>query len=155
MRSRKTIAPLSLMLMLATAFGCTSPPSVVPLMSVVADVMESEARHVAEDGKQFATVLGRQRQALADAFDADLDGQATIDRDWLRDHVAVYVVAREALVRHELALARRVADRIENLTLARRAQLRAIGLIQRQDALLGQLPDLRRWMQPQHQEPTP
>ena len=126
--------------------GCASPPSVVPLMAQVQNVLADENRLLAEDYERQQQWIDQQRQTIAAAFDADMIAREQLDIDWIRHHVAAYVAAREALSDHTTKLQQEFTVRQSNLADAALAQQKAIELIQRQDDLLERVPDLRRWM---------
>jgi hypothetical protein len=120
--------------------GCASPPSVAPLMRVVETALGDEVEHVAADERRMALWYSQQRDALADAFGADLAAQSTLAPDWVSDHVRVYVAAREALAEAGVRARQQYAVRRDNLLLAAAAQRRARELIEKQDQLIAQVP---------------
>ncbi|MFA7235877.1 MAG: hypothetical protein WC058_03345 [Phycisphaeraceae bacterium] len=132
--------------------GCASPPAVSPLMRVVTQALQQEQAMLATDQQRTAAWMDQQRAMLKAAFDADMNEQQTLDKAWVNDHAAVYVAARETLLRHELELQRQNEQRRENMTDAMAAQQRAMQLIERQDALLAAVPDARRWLQQLQQQ---
>ena len=119
--------------------GCASPPSVIPLLAVTEQALLSEAERIDQDSERDAMWLEQARQALERAYEADLAEQASIDAQWVRSATAGYVLAREALVRHELDLKQQRHDRSENLHAAAQAARRAIELLQQRDALVDQV----------------
>ena len=132
--------------------GCASPPSVSPLMQVVEQTLQQEQVMLQTDQQRATAWMDQQRATLAAAFDADMNEQQTLDKTWVHDQVAVYVAAREALLRHELELQRQHEQRRQNLADAMAAQQRAMQMIEQQDALLASVPDVRRWLQRQQQK---
>ncbi len=139
-------------LALVVLAGCASPPSVTPLMRVVASTLDTEAQRVDADIEQVMRWHTAQKQALRAGFEADLASQATLEPRWVSEHVLVYVTARELLLNNRLEQVAAAEQRRTNLELAAEAQRRAIGLIEQQDALLQRVPDLRRWVIEQQRE---
>lgn len=123
--------------LLATALGgCASPPSVTPLLRLAEEAVRKEALRVEADAGRDADRLEGTRRSLRDAYDADLAERGELDAAWVREATDVYVAAREALVRHELALRDERRVRAENLRLAADATERAAELLERQDDLI-------------------
>ena len=133
--------------------GCASPPAVGPLMRVVQKALRQEQAMVQTDQQRTTAAMDQRRATLKAAFDADMNEQTALDKQWVDEQVSVYVAAREALVRHELDMQQQYQQRQQNLGDALAAQQRAIELIERQDALFASLPDARRWLG--HQEKNP
>lgn len=133
-------------LLLLVLGGCASPPAVTPLLRVVDQAIEDAHDQLGVDRQRAASSIDRQRQALTDAFDADLADQTTLTTTWVRDHAMVYATAREVLTQHAAELKREFDTRQANLRDARRAQRAAIELIEQQDALFKAVPDARRWL---------
>lgn len=131
---------------LALAAGCQSPPSVAPLLAAADGVIADEQRLLSDDTKRAAAWVDQQRDALRRGFATDLSEREAIDPAWVLDGVTAYVAAREALLRHEFSLREQSDTRRENLRLASESIRRALGLLQRQDALFADTPDLRRWI---------
>lgn len=146
---------LAMMMLMAAAVGgltgCASPPAVSPLMRVVTQALQQEQAMLQTDQQRTTAGMDQQRAMLKAAFDADMNERQTLDKAWVNDHAAVYVAAREALLRHELELERQNEQRRENLTDAMAAQQRAVQLIEQQDALMANVPDARRWLQQQEE----
>jgi len=138
--------------LIASAAGCASPPSVVPLLTVVDKALAAEGNALETDAERREAWFEQSRRALADAFEADLAAQSELERQWVRDHAGVYAAAREALARREIVQQQALQTRRENLAVARDAQRRAIQLIQRQDRLFDDVPDVRRWTNAQLSE---
>jgi hypothetical protein len=130
------VAVLGTVAALAAVGGCTSPPSVAPLLRVAEAAMVAEAERLAADVARDRAHVEQTRRSLSDAFDLDLEARGELSVAWVRDGVAVYVAAREALVRHEAALEAERRVRAENLDAAAYATRRAIELIERQDRLI-------------------
>ena len=128
--------------------GCTSPPSVAPLLRVTHEALLAEAERVSADTDRELAYVDQHRDALSDAFDADLAAREASDGltgQWVRDAVAGYVAARDGLAAHELAVRQRQDAREDNLRTAAEAQQRAIELIEQQDALIRRTRDLMVW----------
>lgn len=146
---------MGLTMMMAAAVGgltgCASPPAASPLMRVVTQALQQEQAMLQTDQQRTTAWMDQQRAMLKAAFDADMNERQTLDKAWVNDHAAVYVAAREALLRHELELERQNEQRRENLTDAMAAQQRAMRLIEQQDALMANVPDARRWLQQQEE----
>lgn len=138
-----------------SAVGCVSPPSVAPLMRVVDRAMRAEAGAMAADAQRDAAMIAQGRAALADAYAADLARAEPPDPAWVLDATEVYVAAREALIRHELALAAERAARRERLLAASQAQQRALSLLEQQDRLITDTvgADLWRLLDPEPGDP--
>lgn len=155
MKSRRITKPLDLrfglglIVFLSLLGGCASPPSLTPLLQAVDRALDDEHQQVTQDAERQSAWLQQQQQALRAAFEADLNEQQSLQRDWVAEHVRVYVTARETLTEHHHRLRQTYRMRLENLQAASLAQQRAIALIQRQDQLFERLPDLRRWLQQQ------
>lgn len=133
--------PVLLLLVLSAVvpIGCTSPPSVVPLLHVGMTAMAREAQHQAEDAQRDALLVQQQLQALEDAFDADLawaQREQMLDAPWVQSATRGYTLAREELLRHEHRVREQRRQRADNLQAAAEAQQRAIILLQHQDRLL-------------------
>lgn len=116
--------------------GCASPPSVTPLLRVSEAALLAEAARLNEDATRDAQWIEQARDALEQAYDADLAQTAELSPAWVREATQVYVAAREALVRHELALRQERAQRAQNLRAAAEATRRATAILQQQDALV-------------------
>lgn len=131
---------------IALLSGCQSPPSVAPLLAAADGVIADEQRLLSDDAARAAAWIEQQRGSLHRGFAADLSGKDRVDPEWVLDGVTAYVAAREALLRHEMSLRDQTETRRENLRLAGESIRRALGLLQRQDALFADTPDLRRWI---------
>ena len=119
--------------------GCESPPSVSPLLRASSMAVADEILHLQTDIARDREQLAQTRASLDAAFDADLEqaeSNNTLNGEWIREAMVVYVPAREALVRHEATLATERQQRIDNLTTAVEAQQRALQLLERQDELI-------------------
>lgn len=125
--------------------ACKAPPSVVPLLEVSRHAMLTEADRLHADAAEDADEIQQTRNSLADAFDADLREQPTIDPAWLREAMEVYIAAREALLAHELSVRRQKQQRADNLEAAAEATDRAIALLQRRDQLLDDTVIMQLW----------
>ncbi len=126
--------------------GCGSPPSVLPAMRVVEATLRAEAdRLEAGQAQRDGQYLQQARADLARGFGDDLRAAEALDVEWIDRATRVYVAAREALLRQELALARQREVRAENLRLAAAAQARAMAVLQQQDRLLQRTLGLDLW----------
>jgi len=137
--------PVALLLVSAALVGCASPPSTGPLLEVVDEALAAEQQHLQTDRERAAEWFRSQRDGLKHGFEADLAARDEPGKDWMRDHVHVYVAAREALLREQLNHDQQVQQRITNLTHARRANQRAAELLRRQDELLAPLTGWQVW----------
>lgn len=146
MIARRSFAGVLCVILVGYAGGCGSSPSVVPLLNSVQRVLEQEAELVNSDAERQRGWLEQQKKSLQDGFGADLSAREKLDAVWVKDHTDVYVAAREALVEHEMRCNVAFGRRLENLAAAKRAQERAVGLIEEQDRLFERVPDLRRWL---------
>lgn len=122
----------------AALTGCATPPSVSPLMRVVDRVLGEEILHLEADAARDAEHLRQTREALADAFDADLAGQQSLTAEWVRSAVRAYASAGESLARHEADRARQRSSRADNLRAAIEAQRRALAILEQRDRLIEQ-----------------
>jgi hypothetical protein len=134
-------------LLVGVPAGCSSPPSVVPLLRGVQRGLIRERQHLAQDSQRSDAIAQAQLDSLEQAFVADMDGRQQLDRAWVTEHTQAYVLARDAVLRQRMNHQAAYRQRRENLDLAIAVQDRAISLIEQQDALLGHMPDLRRWIQ--------
>lgn len=128
------------------ACGCASPPGVEGLLLTVEQVIEDERNLIATDAERVTRALAQQRDSLEAAWEADLEQRETLDHDWLKRGVRVYVDARETLVRHEAELTADYETRRRNLQMADEALHRARLLLARQDGMFERVPDVRRWL---------
>ncbi len=148
------IIRLLLCLVMLGQTGCSSPPSVAPLLSAVDRAITAERQYVSQDDQRQQALLEQQRQSLHSAFKADLTERKELHSDWVAKHVRVYVAAHQALTEQHHRIQQAYRTRLDNLQAASRAQQRAIALIEQQDHLLQAVPDLRRWLV-QQQSSTP
>jgi len=125
--------------------GCTSPPSVTPLLRIVDGVMREEAQRLSEESARDKQSVDQARRMLEAGFEADLRERGVLEAPWVRDAVAVYAAAREELALHEMRVAMERQQRATNLLAAASAQRRAIELIEGQDALLLRATGLDIW----------
>lgn len=134
---------------MAVSSGCTSPPSVTPLLHVAEQAMRDEAQRLAEDAERDTQQVEQVRASLTAGFEADLHEREVMDVAWVADAAEVYAAAREALARHEMRLHQQREQRATNLHLAADATARARRLLDRQDALILDTvgTDLWRWLQ--------
>jgi len=110
--------------------GCSTPPSVMPLLDITSGVLRDEAARLKGDAESAQRRLDAERASLAAAFERDLEQRDALDTDWVADAVSVYVAARDALTRHGHDLAEAYAARIDNLAAAREANRRARTLLE-------------------------
>jgi len=127
--------------------GCASPPSVAPLLRAADQAVQQEHRLLADDHERRRLEFDRQRDDLAAAFEADLAAQAQLDPQWVAQGVRAYVAAREGLLDHQHTLDEQYATRRDNLATASQAIARAVSLLEQQDQLFKDIPDLRRWLE--------
>jgi len=128
--------------------GCTSPPSVVPLLSVVDRVLAEELAGIEVDRRRDKASVASSLKAMRDAYSLDLsqaESQGRLSADWVLDANAGYVLAREELVRYEAALAAERDTRQENIEAALTAQRRAVWLLESQDQALVDALGVDRW----------
>lgn len=144
--TRRAVTAVSLGLIALLLSRCSSPPSVAPLVRVSVTAIEQERAQLAVDATRQTQWYDQQRQSLEAGFAADLGTRPTLDAEWVKQGVQAYVAAREMLVRHELSAARALETRQENLAHAADALRRAVALIEQQDQLFEDVPDLRRWL---------
>ncbi len=142
---------VSIWFVMATALvlgGCTTPPSVAPLLRVTEQALLRESDRLRDDAERDAEYVRQTLRILEDAYSRDLDQVEFLTPDWVREATSVYVTAREIIIRHQNALARERNHRSDNLKTAALAARRAIVLIEQQDRLLkGAVDqDLRRLM---------
>lgn len=142
-------AAIALLVCIVVLPGCTSPPSTGPLLDVVEAAMADEQQHLQTDRQRAAAWFASQREGLKHGFEADLEEQPEPGKQWLSDHVNVYVAAREALLREQMHHDQQLSERITNLTHARRANRKAAELLRRQDELLAPFTAWQRWAQRQ------
>lgn len=146
---RHNVAPLAGQLTLAwlsLTAGCTSPPSVSPLLAIADRALEQEIALVQTDTQRQAQAHQQNRQMLASAYSADLQIKAaSLNIDWVQQATDVYVAACEELTRRQLLYEKAQADRLDNLRLARQVQQRAIQVIQAQDQTITSLLGLDLW----------
>lgn len=125
--------------------GCGSPPSVLPLMEVVRNALTDEAARLEADGLRDARYAAQTRRMLDDAFAADLADTSSLTPAWVEEATAAYVVAREAVLRQELAWQAERTVRRDNLAAAAEAQGRAMTILAHQDRLLRKTLGLDLW----------
>ena len=83
-----------------------------------------------------------------------LERVATLDAQWVRDAMEVYVPTREALVRHEASLTAERRTRQDNLRTAAEAQQRALELLEQQDKLITDTTHFNVWRLLQLENPV-
>lgn len=116
--------------------GCTSPPSVAPLLRVTEQALAEESQRLVQDAERDGGYVRQSLRMLEDAYARDLEQTQDLDPGWVRESTAVYVAAREELIRHEQSLARERHDRAANLRAAGVAVRRARSIIEDRDSLL-------------------
>jgi len=139
--------------------GCSTPPSVEPLLSVSQRVMLAEAQRVEADTQRDEQRVRQSLSALEAAFAADLEQRDGLDPAWLMSAVSGYTAARESLVEHRIQLQRERQTRARNLRQAAALTDRAVGMLQRRDALVDRVlpqldPAIWRWLVPEPGEPS-
>lgn len=140
------------MILSALLMGCTSPPAVTPLLRVVEGALRDEAARVEAEASVEAQRAEQTRRMLADAYRADLLQRDAMDVAWIEEATAVYVAAREGVLRRELAQQAALQYRASTLSTAATAQRRAIQLLDRQDDLITDTLGIDLW---QLLEPSP
>lgn len=128
--------------------GCGSPPAITPLLRVSQAAMAQEIEHLQTDVERDNQHIQQTLNALDTAFSADLVQAAENEQltpEWVEDAMAVYVPAREAVVRHEASLQQQRLRRQENLQAAMLAQNRAQQLLEKQDQLITQSTHFNVW----------
>jgi len=132
----KHVSTLLVLIAATITLGCTSPPSVTPLLRVTERALLEESgrlsRNVERDKAYSRQTLG----VLEDAYYRDLMKTEVLTPQWVREATTVYVAARESVIEHEVSLAREYEVRADNLRNAAAATRRAIALIEQQDSLL-------------------
>jgi len=125
--------------------GCTSPPSVMPLLRITQGALHSESAQLRQDIPRDGRAIEQVRMSLDDAFAADLRQQEELSVVWVSEAMDVYIAAREALLVHELTLKQERLQREENLDVAANATQRAIDLLEQRDQLLADTSIARLW----------
>lgn len=125
--------------------GCTAPPSVLPLLDASERAMALEITHLATDQERDAQWIAQTRRSLEQAYEADLAQVEVLTPQWVHDATSVYVLAREALVRHEVELLAQRQQRMDNLQAAAEAVQRARAVLQQQDRLWTDLAGVNDW----------
>lgn len=129
------------------AGGCAPPRAVEPLLAVGERAMIEEAEHIEADAARDEQWLVQSRDALEEAYERDLHERGELDTAWVMQATRGYIAAREALVRHESALARQREQRRANLLDAADAVARVQELLAQQRALWPEQWDVRRLWQ--------
>lgn len=132
----KHISALLLLIGIAIAAGCTSPPSVAPLLRVTERALLEESDRLGQSVERDKDYTRQTLRVLEDAYHRDLMQADELTPQWVREAISVYVAARESLLEHEMTLIREHETRAENLRDAALATQRAIALIEQQDNLL-------------------
>lgn len=118
------------------SLGCTSPPSVTPLLRVTEQALLEEADKLSHYIKRNHAHTRQSLGILKDAYHRDLMQTDTLTPQWIREATAVYVTARESILINEASLVREHEARADNLHDAALATRRAIAMIEKQDDLL-------------------
>lgn len=129
------------MLMALFLSGCSTPPSVAPLIRVTERVLLEESQRLARDAERDRVYTDQLLRSLEEAYGRDLEEAPGLTPAWVREATTVYVAAREAIVEHRDHLAQQRNDRIDNLNAAASAARRAVALVEQQDRLLGAAAD--------------
>lgn len=116
--------------------GCSTPPSVAPLLRVTERALIEESDRLAQDAARDQANTRQVLGSLEDAYRRDLEQVEALTPDWVLEATTVYVAARDAVIRNEESLARERDIRVDNLRAAATATRRAIRLIEQQDGLL-------------------
>ncbi|MEZ6193552.1 MAG: hypothetical protein R3C45_19965 [Phycisphaerales bacterium] len=116
--------------------GCSSPPSVTPLLRVTERALVEESGRLKEDAERDRLYTRQILGSLDDAYRRDLEQAEVLTSGWVREATTVYVAARDAVIQHEQTLAEERGNRADNLLAAATATRRAILLIEQQDGLL-------------------
>ena len=120
----------------AALAGCTSPPSVVPMMRSVELALRTEAQRIQDEAAATdQRYLQLARQSLIEAYRQDLQSQEAISAEWVESATGAYVAAREALQAEAWSRQQARQTRMANLELAADAQNKAMSLLQDQDAM--------------------
>lgn len=141
----KHVSALPGSLLLFVVVGCTTSPSVTPLLRLSHDAVTAEAARLREDVAQQRAGFDQTRNALADAYEADLRNRTALDADWVLEATTVYVAACEALLEHEAAQRQAREQRADNLDAAAEATERAAALLEQRDQLLNDTVAARLW----------
>ena len=115
--------------------GCSTPPSVAPLLRVAERALIEESERLEADARRDAEQMRGDLATLEDGFNRDLEQAEALTPQWVREATSVYVSARETVVRYQNAQIRDLNNRADNLKLAASATGRAISLVERQDRL--------------------
>lgn len=133
--AERTFLPAVLLASVLLA-GCSTPPSVAPLLRVTERALVEESGRLAEDAERDRVHTRQVLGSLDDAYRRDLEQAEALTPGWVLEATTVYVAARDAVIRHELTLAQERGNRADNLRAAATATRRAILLIEQQDSLL-------------------
>lgn len=116
--------------------GCTSPPSVAPLLQVAEQAILNESGRIDEDIAIEQTHADQTLTILEEAYRRDLEQVDTLTPEWVQEATAVYVAAREAVLQNQADQINVHRIRADNLRSAALATRRARRLIEQQDRLL-------------------
>lgn len=133
---KRSLTSAFVLIAVLSCSGCTSPSSAAPLLRVTERALSEESQRLSQDAERDRDYVRQSLDMLEDAYVRDLERAEDLNAKWVREATLVYVAAREALIRHEQALARERDDRAENLRTAGAAVRRALSLIEQQDHIL-------------------
>lgn len=148
-----TIRTVSVAVLLAAPWGCGVPRSVDALIGQAGRVIDRERAHLEADQQRVDDRLAERRASLTDGFEADLDNRQSVERDWYRRHAEAYATAREAVLRQAMNRRVELDRRRDNLAEARRAQRRALVLIDAHRRLFQPLAERAARLVPDFEEP--
>lgn len=138
MRLAVGLASMMGLALLMTLSGCTQPASTYQLMHQVDRVL-ADQQQIMADQREADRHAYEQRTALILAgFEADLRQRhqsGELSEPWIREAVRMVSAAHQALAENYARNQIQREKQLQNLTLARNAQTRAIALLHRQDEL--------------------
>lgn len=134
----RTTRPVLATVLIVLSAGCTSPPSVAPLLRLAHEAIREEARLVEADAERDRLATEATMRSLDAGYDADLRERESLSAEWVAEATRAYVLAREAVLRHEAEQAQTRARRADNLAAAAEATERAAALLERRDALIAE-----------------
>ncbi|WP_432798406.1 hypothetical protein [Poriferisphaera sp. WC338] len=140
---RHSLYVLLLLIILLT--GCTSPPSVVPVLEMVGQVLADEAaqmkmRRLDEEQRHM-----QMKASLRDAYERDLTSQESLSSEWVLEATSVYTTAREMMIENYHSQLEAIDRKQQNLMAAWEAQQKATELLRQQDDLLRGTVGLDLW----------
>lgn len=139
-----------LLICVLTLFGCSTPPSVTPLLRVTERALLDEVQRLQADARRGDEAMRASLASLEDGYNRDLEQAEALTPTWIREATTVYVAAREAVIEHRAEVAHEHDTRADNLMAAAESVRRAADLIDRRDRLLDGVfvEDLQRLMAP-------